>query len=617
MTDPLLTPQSTARKREGGGHRHHTQRFVGADEQSYRVVTASGLNSELARLNKRQKQLIEVTGIRDSPLIVRAKPVSAPPAPVVAPLTKGASDPLPATVPERVEAVQTATIPPVPTVTLNPTPAVLAALAPAPTMPIIPLRAIHSAKRNTRTSAACWDVLEPIHDELTHKLCGARCKILGCDYSVTFSVYHGTHVFDSHINLHKARGDLVQSCDDNDVESITDEEDQRYHRALTVAIVLNHWPMSTCDSVGLRVFVNELRPGWIPLTRHSLVVKYLMDLRDKYRVDAVGSLRDGCDFSLHFDAWKAGKAGGSTLHRGFVGITFCTIDKDWNRRVAGLSVRRLKGHHTTPAILDLLKEVIEQDYGISIAHLVSTHTDNHNTECAVASGIVSSTGMPVMHLRCFNHTLHLAVCDVFDNVVVARDMRDICHEVVGVFAERRLLSEKLSVLTTYDEVHDGHAVGPTTVVQDVSVRWNSVFNMLLRLWLLRDQITAALDEEIRGMGNGMSDSVEKARRKLASLKRRFEDIKLDLPFLLEILRPCKVASDLMEADSACASALIPIADKLERKMQVGCHEFLSDFIVTSAFLWGSYDCGCGFRLCLCHSGHRKMLSMQHAVTRRR
>jgi hypothetical protein len=566
MQDPLLTSPASSRKRASSSHHHSSHRFVTADEQSLRVVPVSSLPSELERMKKRQ-----VRGLDMARAAVGGFPVapSAFPSATVA-ITTSIPSILTETVPtiasEAAPAVQTAPGPSMPGITL-PTPPTVFGPIPPPTVTVpLPTYKHRTTSTNTRVHAACWAVFEPIHNPLTHKLCGGRCKVPCCGFTVQFDVYHGPHVFDPHITFHRERGEL-SGMEEEEPESLTEETNQRFHRALAVATVLNHWPVSTCESTGFKVLVKELCPSWVPVSRHTLTLRYIMDLRDKYRVDAVGSLRDSCDFSLHFDAWKAGKAGGSTKHRGFIGITFCTIDKDWNRRVASLTVRRLKGHHDIPAISKLVKEVVEMDYGISLSHLVSTHTDNHNTECGVAAELKSASGVPVMHLRCFNHTLHLAVCDVFDNVEVATNIRDVCHEVVGVFAERRLLSERLDTLAVHAELSGNH-VGPTTVVQDVSVRWNSVFNMISRLWLLREEILAALEQEIRSMGNGLSESVSKARQKLASLVRRFNDVKFDLPFLLEILRPCKQASDLMEGDSACASELIPTVDKLERKMKV-------------------------------------------------
>jgi hypothetical protein len=437
---------------------------------------------------------------------------------------------------------------------LSPIPDPVIELPPPVAVETVPSHRRSGARKLT---AACWDenggIMVPIRDD--NKLTGGKCSICGI-----FIADHGTHSYDGHVSYHTSKGDIAKPTA---VAHLERDTESRYNFALAVATVLNHWPLSTCDTDGFRLFMGVVRPEWHVPSRHTLFRSYLRALYADFHFDLVDTLRRDCVFSIQFDAWKAGKAPGSNKHRGFVGITFCTIDGEWKQHVACIAIRRLKGSHTEKQILKLLKKVINIEYGISWFKVASLHTDNHNTECGVAAKICAESSGRTVHIRDFPHTVHLAVTDVVDGVPEVKHMAHVVRKIVGVFAKRRLVSERLESI--HSKLQDGSA---STLVQEVSVRWNSLLDSLERIYKLRDDVTTAINDELKSLGQSQAKDVVKLRDKLSRLVTQFNVVKINLPFLITILRHCKQASDAMEGDDGFVSQLIRVVDKLELKLHV-------------------------------------------------
>jgi hypothetical protein len=161
------------------------------------------------------------------------------------------------------------------------------------------------------------------------------------------------------------------------------------------------------------------------------------------------------------------------------------------------------------------------------------------------------------------HTIHLAVTDAVDGLPVVQRIVHTVRKVVNVFAKRRLISERLEELQSKLE-----AGSATVLIQDVSVRWNSVLDSLERVYSLRKDISDAIQAEIRALGNSQAKDAVKTREKLGRVSMLFTVAQIDIPFLITILKPCKQASDAMEGDDGYVSQLIRVIDKLEKDLAV-------------------------------------------------
>lgn len=435
---------------------------------------------------------------------------------------------------------------------------------PSPKQPATQRQKLSSSKVRApaKLSAQCWvqngGIMKPVYDAKNFVVAG-DCSL--CDERLSYNSQRGPHVFDSHIRIHVSRGDVAPVP--NPVKPSADQV-KRFDTALAVAVILNHWPLSVGETDGMKLLASELAPLWSPATHHTLKENFVEQMYNKIFVDNVEVLRkNDCVFSIQYDGWKAGKAPGSNRHRGFIGITFSTIDRNWQRHVATLAVRRLKGHHGADSMFELLEKVITVQHGIPWSHIASLHTDNHLTECNVADLITAKTGENAIHIRDFPHTMHLSVGDLFDNVPEAKAMLELAHDITGLFVERRLFSEKLVEFAL-----EADKSAPTTLVQDVKNRWNSAFHMFQRLERLEKAVTRALQYELDELGSSMAKDTAKLRARLTDAQSRFDGLKVNIPFMLEILRPCYDASNAMEGDNAYAAQLIRVVDNLEARLHV-------------------------------------------------
>jgi hypothetical protein len=425
-------------------------------------------------------------------------------------------------------------------------------------------------KRPRKLTAWQWNHIIPRYDTL-NRIVGGECKV--CKVYIDDPTGAGPHKYDKHIMDHEARNELVcplkdepRNCD----VALTPAETEALNKALAAATVTGHWPLSLCETDAFTQLMESVNPAWKLPGRHKLVDKYLEPLFNVLNLDVFTRMRleEDCHFSVYVDVWKAGKASGSNLHRSFLGIVFSAVDRQWRPHVAALAVRRVKGHHSIPAILETLMQVLTVEYGISVQKIAGVASDNHNTECGVLGKVVERTGGLALQVHCFPHTLHLAVTDGLDNVPEATEILGAAHEVVALFAERRLLSERLaSLVQGYNSSHEAARL-PLTLVMDVDTRWNSAFDMLKCLYKLHVLVLQAMRDERSSLGTSQSKAACSARDKLTALINRLTVAAIDMPFLIEVLEVCKIANDATEGDHAYVSRLPRIVDYLEYQLSV-------------------------------------------------
>ncbi|XP_046542831.1 E3 SUMO-protein ligase ZBED1-like [Haliotis rubra] len=169
----------------------------------------------------------------------------------------------------------------------------------------------------------------------------------------------------------------------------------------------------------------------------------------------------------------------SCATHGYITVTGHYITDEWDLKSCILATRRVEDRHTGENIADALVSIQTE---FEIEYVCGLTTDNANNMTVAAR----ATGFP--HVRCFAHTLQLAVHDALklnaiDNVIIH------AQKLVSYFSK--------SVLATQELEDVQKRLGKTVkhVVTDVPTRWNSVYFMFERLNVLHASIVAVLHDD--------------------------------------------------------------------------------------------------------------------------
>jgi BED zinc finger len=328
--------------------------------------------------------------------------------------------------------------------------------------------------------------------------------------------------------------------------TLPENKQRRLERALGIMILTDSTPLSIMEKRGFQLFVRELNPGFRIPDRHTVYKNHISKLWKTHHED-ISKDFDDRPFMLIIDTWDAARGPMSACHRGFLGVYATTVTLQWQRVHACLGIVRVRDHHDAPKLLARTREILAE-YKLAERNMAALASDNNKTETAVAQALKGSAD--TYHVRCYAHTLNLAVDDVFEVVERAATILSVCHEIVGAFMSRRLRGDALERVQRV--AAPDHK--PLSLVQNNDTRWNSEYMMLGRLAKLYPFVDSVLKDENTPA--------------VTALRGRLFSVISDVPYLLTILKRCKIATDRMESERGLLSQLLPVSDDLEGYLEV-------------------------------------------------
>jgi hypothetical protein len=280
------------------------------------------------------------------------------------------------------------------------------------------------------------------------------------------------------------------------------EETKDIHRSLASFIITDYQALSLADSVGFRQFVKKLNPGYTVPSRQT-ITPYVLDLCDKVE----NTVRDHISklqwLSLTMDGWT------SRANTSFVMVTGHWIE-DFEMKQCALAVRPLKESHTAVNLREVVIEVLQNmkfegeivakvhDNARNIVKAMKLEVQDDVKEQGEQDGEdeSSDTEDTVMFrksvgavegqsIRCHAHVLNLVVTKSLKH----RDLPQIklmlkkVRKIVGHFN----MSSSLKDLLLEEQKKDGIKT-PLVVIQEVVTRWNSTYDMMVRIHTLRKYI---------------------------------------------------------------------------------------------------------------------------------
>ncbi|CAM4665410.1 unnamed protein product [Leuciscus chuanchicus] len=243
------------------------------------------------------------------------------------------------------------------------------------------------------------------------------------------------------------------------------------NEALVNMVIKDSQPFSIVDDDGFRELLHVLDPTYVIPMRKAL--KVMVDHKYKEAKEkAREQLQKVAAISLTSDMWT------SLNMDAYLAVTCHFIDDNDKLCTILLGVEHFPNSHTAENLAAGHIKLMEE-WGIKdkVKCLV---TD------AAANMIACVRSLNVRHAICIAHALNLIVRKSFDDISTFNDIRSKCRKLVTYFRTSTTAKERLA------QVQEQMGRPVLKMIIEVDTRWNSTFNMLERLYQLREPVGAAL-----------------------------------------------------------------------------------------------------------------------------
>ncbi|KAL0202013.1 hypothetical protein M9458_000031 [Cirrhinus mrigala] len=332
---------------------------------------------------------------------------------------------------------------------------------------------------------------------------------------------------------------------------------QTITKAIGVFMALDMRPFSVVENDGFTHLLSVLEPRYQLPSRPHFSQNVLPQLYSEVRAKLVEDLSNAKFIALTTDGWT------SRATQSFMTITAHYITDNWVIKNPVLQTRAVYESHTSDLSEILQAAVAEWKIERENATIPVT-TDN-------AKNIVNAVEVAGFspNIRCFAHTVNLA-----------------SQKGMGVNQMSRLLGRVRKVVTFFHRSTTAAAVlkdkqemlqlPPHKLIQDVSTRWNSSYDMLERYLEQQAAVFSALTDR----------SIKRNIKDIVTLSD--EDVKL-AEDIIQVLKPMKMVATLLSTEQLpTVSMIMPLKHTILESMKVSDtdttvvkdvkHGIVSDFI---------------------------------------
>lgn len=261
-----------------------------------------------------------------------------------------------------------------------------------------------------------------------------------------------------------------------DARPVNSDRAEAITQALCKMIAVDMLPTSKVENKGFVDFVKILEPGYT-VPRRRVIDSRMRAMYSDVSEEVKRRLETASAVGLSTDAWT------SRAVDSYVTITAHYLDEKWVPQTLSLSTAGVVERHTAQHLREIIRDEIDT---WSLTDKVSGVVHDNATNIVKAmEGLYVTEG--IMSVRCAAHTLQLSInkgLQLDECVTIVQKAADIVSAFNHSYTRMRGLEEKLRAL---DLPH-------LKLVQRCPTRWNSTFNMLERLYILRTGITAALGD---------------------------------------------------------------------------------------------------------------------------
>jgi histidinol phosphatase-like PHP family hydrolase len=202
-------------------------------------------------------------------------------------------------------------------------------------------------------------------------------------------------------------------------------------------------------------------------------------------------LEETAEVSITTDAWTSTKQ-----KMGFIAITVHFFQTGFKLKSISLGVKRIFGSHTAENLCESIKHFCDE---FKIFYKIVSITGDNAGNMRKAAKLL---GKPF--ISCFAHVLNLVVKNTIQNLKIDLENSDDasnqkiiekCRKLVGTFNHSTILTEKLlqDQNTSNENESDKSKWTKLRLIQDVITRWNSLYQMLKRVVILKNSIKHVLN----------------------------------------------------------------------------------------------------------------------------
>ncbi|XP_052806593.1 E3 SUMO-protein ligase ZBED1-like [Mya arenaria] len=241
-------------------------------------------------------------------------------------------------------------------------------------------------------------------------------------------------------------------------------------------------PLSVVGKAYFKNILSVMDPKYELPSRRYFTMNVIPEMYTSVRTNVELELKECESLAITTDGWT------SRACQSYLTVTAHGLDSNWKQHNHVLATRMLDVSHTGVNVGEALAGVVAE-FGLQRPSGTAVVTDN-----AANMDIAAKAAMLTPHVKCFAHTVNLA-CQKSVKVQEFQPLLTKVRRIVAFFHKSTTATALLKLNQKNKELK---------LIQDVSTRWNSTYDMLQRYVDEHEAITATLSSsELRKNAKGI------------------------------------------------------------------------------------------------------------------
>ncbi|WAR31459.1 ZBED1-like protein [Mya arenaria] len=293
-------------------------------------------------------------------------------------------------------------------------------------------------------------------------------------------------------------------------------------------------PLSVVGKAYFKNLLSVMDPKYELPSRRYFTMNVIPEMYTSVRTNVELELKECESLAITTDGWT------SRACQSYLTVTAHGLDSNWKQHNYVLATRMLNVSHTRVNVGEALAGVVAE-FGLQRPSGTAVVTDN-----AANMDIAAKAAMLTPHVKCFAHTVNLA-CQKGVKVQEFQPLLTKVRRIVSFFHKSTTATALLKLNQKNKELK---------LIQDVSTRWNSTYDMLQRYVDEHEAITATLS----------SSELRKNAKGIVTLS---PDEITDLEAVMCVLGPLKTITTIMcDARHPTISLVLVFKNKITSAMVI-------------------------------------------------
>ncbi|XP_046545980.1 zinc finger BED domain-containing protein 4-like [Haliotis rubra] len=236
---------------------------------------------------------------------------------------------------------------------------------------------------------------------------------------------------------------------------------QAITNGIATFIAMDMRPYSLVENIGFKYLIHTLEPRYEIPSRTHYTNYVIPEMYKKVKSSVMESIARASSMAVTTDGWT------SRSTESYITITAHYVNEDWQLENPVLQTRTLQESHTGANLANVLDSAVDE-WNLGKFSQIAISTDNASN---IVSAVKQSRFAP--HIRCFAHTINIASQKAMQVPQMSRILGRV-RRIVSFFHRSSHAASVLRSKQLLLELPDHK------LIQDVSTRWNSSYDMLQR-----------------------------------------------------------------------------------------------------------------------------------------